>query len=171
MCVATKSRNWTHLPLSACGTKPWPHSSTVVKRFYYVPSTHFVSFSRPPLRPVTTLPTALLVQNEFFIEIDALSFHWVCNPPQHVLHILLFCSMTRQIYVLKKWLSEGSGWSVGGTLRVGLDWSAYRLSCMVLTLLNFHPRFTVWYVWVKSSAVVSQKALHHQYLRHLILQT
>lgn len=111
-------------------------------------------FLAPPLRPVTTLPTALLVQNEFFIEIDALSFHWVCNPPQRVLHILLFCSMTRQIYVLKKWLSEGSGWSVGGTLCVALDWSAYRLSCMVLTLLNLHPRFTVWYVWVKSSAVI-----------------
>lgn len=30
-----KSRNWTHLPLSACGTKPWPHSSTVVKRFFF----------------------------------------------------------------------------------------------------------------------------------------
>lgn len=27
-----------------------------------------------------------------------------------------------------------------------LDWSAYRLSCMVLALLNFHPRFNVWYV-------------------------
>lgn len=37
VCVASKSRNWTHLPLSACGTKPWPHSSTAVKRFYYVP--------------------------------------------------------------------------------------------------------------------------------------
>ena len=37
VCVASKSRNWTHLPLSACGTKPWPHSSTVVKRFCYVP--------------------------------------------------------------------------------------------------------------------------------------
>lgn len=110
-------------------------------------------FLAPPLRPVTTLPTALLVQNEFLIEIDALSFHWVCNPPQRVLTSCYFAAWHGRFMCWKNGSAKEVG-EVSGALCVGLDWSAYRLSCMVLTLLNFHPRFTVWYVWVKSSAAI-----------------
>lgn len=65
-------------------------------------------FLVPPPPSLDIPPNGSPCPNEFFIEIDALSFHWVYNPLQCVLRILLFCSMTRQIYVLKEWLRKGS---------------------------------------------------------------
>lgn len=59
----------------------------------------------PPHPHPTSLdnpPNGASCANEFFIEIDALSFHWVCICPECIFQILFSCSMTWQIYVLGK---------------------------------------------------------------------
>lgn len=156
VCVASKSRNWTHLPLSACGTKPWPHSSTVVKRFCYVPLNPFLflflpsSLDNPPPPP----PTFSLCEYILY-------WNWCSKfplgwwPSGVYLAYLVLRSMTQQIYVPhKKSICKGSWWSFGGTLSVVPDWSVYGLQCTVLRCWIFHPRFNVWYVWVESSPVI-----------------
>lgn len=114
-----------------------------------------ILFLLPPPTSLDNPPNVSPSANKFFIEIDALSFHWVGNPPECILHILFFAAWHgRFMCWKKKSLCKGSWWSVGGMLSVVPDWSVYGLPCTVLRCWNFHPRFNVWYVWVERSLVI-----------------